>query len=591
MSTINLAWCCDDSYAQHMGAAICSALFNLSKDTLANIFIVSGGMSDGVKHTINAIIEKYNAHVHFLDVDKEHFAGLKISHYISPAAYFRIALPDLLPGEISKILYLDCDLIVLDDLTKLYNIDISDVSLGAIAEGDQGCPDIPRQILGIPQDATYFNSGVLLLNLEKWRKEGIAGKLFDFIRENPQRIRYWDQDALNIFFYDTFKPIDYRWNFTIQHMKKAGTHAMQDIGILHFVGGHSCKPWYRECDHPLKAEYYTYLNMTPWRGTRPRKIKTGNKFFPWAIKMMRKTVSLSRELYWIYKNRKATLRRNLPQGKIIADCQMRYAFRRMLIQQGLAGKPEFEKLFGYRFYFFNYETFLILFNEIFLCNEYGFSAGSSKPFIIDCGSNIGMSVLYFKIHYPEARIFAFEPDDETFKLLEKNISCNNLYDIKACNCAVSDREGEMTLYYDPALAGSLLMSTSPRDGDAFTDEVQASLDKVGLPKTAKKIKGVLLSSYISQAVDLLKMDIEGSEHEVIAELAHSGKIGLVKKMVIEYHLNMKEDERGLSSFLAILEKNNFGYQINASHPNFNAGTGKFQNIIIFAYNRGSGACP
>ncbi len=277
MKEINLAWCCDESYAQHMGAALCSALENLSRSTHACIFIVSSGLVDSDRHKIIDITKRYNAALHFIDVDRELFAGLKISHYISPAAYFRIALSDLLPGDIAKILYLDCDLIVYDDLTKLYNIDIAEVYLGAIAEADQASPDIPRQIMGISRDAIYFNSGVLLLNIQKWRTDDITEKLFEFIRANPHRIRFWDQDALNIFFHDTFKQLDYRWNFTAQHLKKADIYNIKDIGILHFVGGNASKPWYCECDHPLKEEYYKYLNMTLWRGTKPKKIAAGGR--------------------------------------------------------------------------------------------------------------------------------------------------------------------------------------------------------------------------------------------------------------------------------------------------------------------------
>ena len=286
MKDIHLAWCCDDTYARHMGVAICSALENLSKNTRAHIFIVSSGLGGGTKHKITEIIQKYNAAVHFIDIDKKHFAGLKISHYISPAAYFRITLPDLLPGQLSKVLYLDCDLIVKDDLTVLHDIDISDTYLGAVAEADQGSSDHPRQTIGIPQNATYFNSGVLLINLEKWRQDDISKKLFDFIKENPHRIRFWDQDALNIFFHDTFKQLDSRWNFTVQHLKLADVYNSEDISIVHFIGGHASKPWYRECNHPLKDEYYKYLNMTPWRGCKPTKIKT-KRMAPLLKKMLR----------------------------------------------------------------------------------------------------------------------------------------------------------------------------------------------------------------------------------------------------------------------------------------------------------------
>ena len=273
MSTVNVALCCDDTYAQHVGVALCSALANLSRQSHARVSIVCSKFGRENRKKILSIAGTYNADVQFIEVNKKDFKGLKISHHISPATYFRIALPDLLPKELSKVLYIDSDLIVKDDLTKLYAVDISDAPLGAIAEADQGSPDIPRQTMGIPRDAVYFNSGVMLINLQKWRRDGLSQKLFDFIRKNPDRLRYWDQDALNIFFHNAFKPLHYRWNLSIQHIKKPALYDIKDIGILHFIGGHNDKPWSFDCTHPLKEEYYRYLNMTPWRGFKPKKPK------------------------------------------------------------------------------------------------------------------------------------------------------------------------------------------------------------------------------------------------------------------------------------------------------------------------------
>jgi FkbM family methyltransferase len=301
--------------------------------------------------------------------------------------------------------------------------------------------------------------------------------------------------------------------------------------------------------------------------------------------MLRKAIDLYKKMLFVLSFRKTLRKRDLPNRDIVADCYVRYAFKKALIAQGLLKMPTHETLHTWEVHFFNYETFVVLFNEIFLYNEYLLPAAGQAPFIIDCGSNIGMSILYFKMLYPNAKILAFEPDDATFRLLEKNVDGNGLKDVAIYNCALYSRDGEIDFYYDTNLAGSLLMSTCRRDSTCFRDNIQESLTKVGMPNTGKRVKSVMLSSYITGPVDLLKMDIEGSEHVVIDELARSGKLRLIKKMVVEYHHNMHPDQPGLAGFLGVLEQNRFGYQVRASHPNFNAGTGKFQNIIIFAYNQ------
>lgn len=580
MNTIHLAWCCDNNYAQHMGVSLCSALHNLSRDTQAHIYIVYSKLSRSNKEKITGIINSYNASAHFIRVNKDRFAGLKITLWISPAAYFRIALPDLLPQSVSKVLYLDCDLIVRDDLTQLFNIDISAFYVGAVPAADLCCSgmNVQKWLLGMPHDAKYFNSGVLLINLGKWRQDDMPKKLFEFIRNNPEKIRWWDQDALNIFFYNSYQPVDHRWNFTIYHMEMKGIYNDADIAINHFAG---YKPWLRDCPHPLTSEYYQYLHMTPWRGFKPKK--------PRAVQMIGKLISkipqTYRKISGIYRTRQGILSGDLPDKKHIADCRTRYAFKSILINNGILKNPEWETVFDYRVHFFNYATFMLLFDEIFIDNDYRFDATCTKPFIIDCGSNIGMSVFYFKKLYPSSKILAFEPDEAAFDLLEKNVRGNRLEDVQLHNSAVSDREAEIDFYYDSNFSGSLLMSTFKRDCSSLTADIQPMLHVVGMPQSSKRVKSVLLSTYINEPVDFLKMDIEGSEHTVIKELAQSGKLKLIKKMVIEYHHHIHPDSKGLAGFLEMLESNDFDYQLSADYSNFNVGVGKLQNMLIFAYNK------
>ncbi len=278
MKTVNLAWCCDDAYAPHMGVTLCSALHNLGKDTAATVFVV-GNLHDRNKKNIQAVINKYHAEARFIAVDIQDFADLKVSDYISLAAYFRLALPDLLPQDVAKVLYLDCDLIIKDDLTKLFDTDITDYYFAAVPEAQQKSQYIDRTRLGIPQDALYFNTGVLLLNLDKWRIDGSTKKILDFIKANPHRIHWWDQDALNIFFHDSYKAVDSYWNFSKMHVQQAGLQPGQEktvpIGIIHFYGGMGDKPWDYYCVHPLQYEYERYLKMTPWGGLSRTAIKKG----------------------------------------------------------------------------------------------------------------------------------------------------------------------------------------------------------------------------------------------------------------------------------------------------------------------------
>ncbi|MFB0565209.1 MAG: FkbM family methyltransferase [Candidatus Aminicenantaceae bacterium] len=227
-----------------------------------------------------------------------------------------------------------------------------------------------------------------------------------------------------------------------------------------------------------------------------------------------------------------------------------------------------EKFLNFRVSFFNYDTFYLMFREIFLRHEYSFKSEKKNPVILDCGSNIGMATLFFKFCYPKSEIFCFEPDKNAFSLLKKNIEHNRLLNVHTDNVALSNREGFIDLYIDDESSGSLLMSTEP----------------ARLHNNKIAVRSALLSSYIKEPVDFMKMDIEGSEEVVIEELHNKGKLRLIKEMVIEYHhFNYTGKKRSkLSNLLKILEDNGFNYQISSLLIRISR-RHKFQDILIYAY--------
>lgn len=227
-----------------------------------------------------------------------------------------------------------------------------------------------------------------------------------------------------------------------------------------------------------------------------------------------------------------------------------------------------EKFLRFEMYFFDYGTFVSLFEEIFINKEYYFKSKNKTPTIIDCGSNIGMSVIFFKWLYPNARITAFEPDNLTFKLLEKNVEHNNFRNVILINEAIYNKSTSKYLYYDLSHPGSLIMS----------------LDKDRYHTDRKKVKTTVLSQFIKRHIDFVKIDIEGMEYIALSELVSTGKLGFVRELIIEYHHHIKPQEDVLSSLLKKIEDSNFGYQITSLlKPPFTQK--KYQDIVIYAYNK------
>jgi FkbM family methyltransferase len=222
------------------------------------------------------------------------------------------------------------------------------------------------------------------------------------------------------------------------------------------------------------------------------------------------------------------------------------------------------RILNYRVRSYELTSTRMLFNEIFINQEYFFVSDSPKPFIIDCGSHIGMSILYVKTLYPNAQVIGFEPAPDNFKLLSENIRQNGLKDVTLINKAVGGQEGTLKLYGDDSMTASLLESRNSGK--------------------ATEVPVVKLSQYIDRPVSFLKLDVEGAEGPVMDDLAATAKMQMIKIMAIEYHHHIAKNSDALSKFLKLLEDNNFGYQIEAAAetPHTND---SYQDIMIFAYHK------
>jgi FkbM family methyltransferase len=203
-------------------------------------------------------------------------------------------------------------------------------------------------------------------------------------------------------------------------------------------------------------------------------------------------------------------------------------------------------------------TINYLFDEVFM-NECYRSSQEAPKTILDCGSNIGMSIVFFKSIWPFAHITGVEASPHVFKLLEKNVE--NVPDVSVVNVAVGDHHGEIPFY--SAIQHSLLGSTNPRRGGAEPINVTS----------------IPISDLIHEPIDLLKMDIEGSEGNAFSELESSGKIRLIREMLIEYHHHLPEQKCDFTSFVGRLTRCGFDYEISAEMPRRAGGS---QDIMIRA---------
>ena len=201
---------------------------------------------------------------------------------------------------------------------------------------------------------------------------------------------------------------------------------------------------------------------------------------------------------------------------------------------------------SYRFSFESIDDFIGLFTEIFLKEAYVLERTQKPLSIIDCGANIGVSLLYFKLRAPNARITCFEPNPGARTILEKNIEQNGWGDsVIVVPCALGVEKGTTELY---------LKDTRASGSDA---SIANYFDSKKNSVTTISIDVVTLSSYISAPVDLLKIDIEGPELSVLEEIVSAGKIEQVSAIQLEYHYIKNHFTRPLSDVLTLLEQHGF----------------------------------
>jgi FkbM family methyltransferase len=182
-------------------------------------------------------------------------------------------------------------------------------------------------------------------------------------------------------------------------------------------------------------------------------------------------------------------------------------------------KYQKESFCGYSIVFLSYQMFFVFFREIFVHEIYGFETSNPTPLIFDCGANIGMASLYFRMRYPNAHIIAFDPSKTIAPYLLHNIEKQNI-DLQ--QCAIGPKDDTLLLY--PCKTASC--------GDTLSPAIAQALGSTEEPYPVKVVR---LSTYITEPVDMLKLDVEGVEFGVLKELRDSGALKHVQRLVFEHH--------------------------------------------------------
>ena len=262
---MNVLFTIDNNYAVYTLLSINSILLNNSSNSKYTFYIIETDLSDKNKRMMENFIFRRNQDVEFINISPELLGGSKVfnhvhAKHITPIAMARLFAPDLLPKEVDRVLYLDSDTLITTDLQKLYNTDLENNIAGLIENyGKTWVRD------GLYPFKKYYNSGVILLDLDKCRKDNSSKKFMDFYYNNIDKFiynektqkpvyGYVDQDLINLIWENKIKSLDKKWN--------QQQIIVSPDGIYYFIG--PTKPWHMlALDNTNLDKYHKYWIMTP----------------------------------------------------------------------------------------------------------------------------------------------------------------------------------------------------------------------------------------------------------------------------------------------------------------------------------------
>ena len=279
---MNIVLASDDNYVPLLTISIVSLLENNYKDfDEINVFILNDGITNQNIEKIKNILNKYNCNISFIktkDIENLNLniVSLERDNIASFTTYSRLFIGSLIPDNIDKIIYIDCDILNVYSLKQLWEEDISDYYCAAVLDC---CNTTIQEMLGISEEDNYINAGMLYINLKKWREDNVEEKFIEFMMNNQNRFYQHDQGIINNVFKGKIKIISPRYKLQgyFQYMsykvskkfscidneyysKEIMDDARKNPIFLHFCAADFFRPWQNE-KHPYANLYRKYAKL------------------------------------------------------------------------------------------------------------------------------------------------------------------------------------------------------------------------------------------------------------------------------------------------------------------------------------------
>jgi lipopolysaccharide biosynthesis glycosyltransferase len=306
-STYTVVYASDERGVNPLGVAIYSLVSSASETTVYKVYVLSNGITDKSISRLENIATGKNSRHRIVFINVSELATrcqLPVKERWPVTAWTRIFIPDLLPQDECLVLYCDIDTLVCRDLAELFQTSLQGKAIGAVLEHVSGQGSHFNERLGMPLDCPgYFNSGVMILDLDAFRKQNLIEKILQYAREYGDRLTCPDQDALNGALCHNVQPIHHKWNWhdgltrlilkrSIKSAMSRGATLEDSVesalrpGILHYQGPN--KPW--RYNHRIERKRYEDAIIESGFGEYPLPGRTPIKVFKYLIQV---------PIYWL----------------------------------------------------------------------------------------------------------------------------------------------------------------------------------------------------------------------------------------------------------------------------------------------------
>lgn len=275
MDSVHVAFCCDGGYIRPLAVALRSVLETARDPCRIHFWIAT---QDGQETALQPVVQMARAAgaactLLSIAMFEPLLLNAPARGHITVAAYYRLFVPEVLPGHVKRIIYLDSDLVVCRSIEDLWTVDLGGNIIAAVEKPRAG----EFKDVGLRSEADYFNSGVLVIDVQRWVAGQIRAKALDFALHHPGCIHGHDQPALNHVFAGRWTRLDLRWNQQFKffiHMsgylripRSTLWRLRRNPFIIHYTT--DGKPWKALNQHPLRRRYFELLDRTPFAGWRP----------------------------------------------------------------------------------------------------------------------------------------------------------------------------------------------------------------------------------------------------------------------------------------------------------------------------------